>query len=580
MSDLIKKIKIKKQDDTYTDYIPIGAEAKNVDCSDGESVEYKLNKKPYYYNSIADMKLDTNLKVGDMVVTLGYYEANDGGRAEYKIIKGTYTDDGGSIHKLENKLYAKLIQSNYVNVLQYGIKNDNSSDISEKMNTILNKYNNIFIPAGNYRVSNTIFLPNKVLNIIGEDGTILSGINTTIFKKENGQNETVIFKNITFDITNSSRAIDINNAVSVSGIINSVKIENCVFKSTTPRTTNKAISIMGGFNNCISNCEFSGVYGFYQRQAVNTTIENCRFTRCSYAIFADCKGAADIYSCGLKVDTCFILESICGLKVIANDYCSVVNTMIDYTTYPIILLGQGFATIDSCFLTSKDGNNVITIKKDTSDSNEYFNGNNTNEESQYIKIINCDLVPHCEINYSETNINQDAKCLYIENSNNISIMNCSFRYYTHYGIFFKDVNVVNVDNCRFAHNPLYSLINHPYIIDGLRNNSVNNFDSANYCYSNLFNNQGDYFRKYLAQTVNVDIPGVYRDRNSGIISIPAGSTSATINTGVYSNIRNVTLSCNKNTNLYYSGKANITTLNIHIPTALAENCEVCWKVEC
>ena len=44
MADLIKKIKIKKQDDTYTSYIPIGADAENVDCSDGESVELKLNK--------------------------------------------------------------------------------------------------------------------------------------------------------------------------------------------------------------------------------------------------------------------------------------------------------------------------------------------------------------------------------------------------------------------------------------------------------------------------------------------------------------------------------------------------------
>lgn len=93
MADLIKKIKIKKQDGTFTDYIPIGAEAKNVDCSDGESVEYKLNnisnkigKKPYYYNNILEMQNDNNLKVGDMAITLGYYEANDGGGAEYKIV--------------------------------------------------------------------------------------------------------------------------------------------------------------------------------------------------------------------------------------------------------------------------------------------------------------------------------------------------------------------------------------------------------------------------------------------------------------------------------------------------------------
>ena len=45
MADLIKKIKIKKQDGTFTDYIPIGAEAQNINVEDGESVELKLNKK-------------------------------------------------------------------------------------------------------------------------------------------------------------------------------------------------------------------------------------------------------------------------------------------------------------------------------------------------------------------------------------------------------------------------------------------------------------------------------------------------------------------------------------------------------
>lgn len=39
MSDLIKKIKIKKSDGTYSDYIPIGAEAKNIDMENNYSVQ-------------------------------------------------------------------------------------------------------------------------------------------------------------------------------------------------------------------------------------------------------------------------------------------------------------------------------------------------------------------------------------------------------------------------------------------------------------------------------------------------------------------------------------------------------------
>lgn len=114
VSDLIKKIKIKKQDGTFTDYIPIGAEAQNVSTSDGDSVQLKLNKKPYYYNTVADMKADTKLKVGDMAVTLGYHETNDGGEATYKIRNKKESDiiDNRFIHLLNNNLVAELIKEN------------------------------------------------------------------------------------------------------------------------------------------------------------------------------------------------------------------------------------------------------------------------------------------------------------------------------------------------------------------------------------------------------------------------------------------------------------------------------------
>ena len=85
MADLIKKVKIKKQDGTYTDYIPIGVDAKNISMSDGSSIEDKLDKKPYYFNTIADMKDAKYLKNNDLVKTLGLNAINDGNGALYRI---------------------------------------------------------------------------------------------------------------------------------------------------------------------------------------------------------------------------------------------------------------------------------------------------------------------------------------------------------------------------------------------------------------------------------------------------------------------------------------------------------------
>lgn len=145
--DRIKKLKIKKQDGTFSDYIPIGADAENIDTTDGESVEIKLNKKPYYYTNVASMKADTKLKAGDMAITLGYYEVNDGGAGEYRIVNGDYTDDGGSYHQLNNNLFAELIIKEEINIKQFGAKN-NGYDNSIIFTNICKLKKDIFIPSG------------------------------------------------------------------------------------------------------------------------------------------------------------------------------------------------------------------------------------------------------------------------------------------------------------------------------------------------------------------------------------------------------------------------------------------------
>ena len=148
MADRIKKIKIKQTDGSFSDYIPIGADAKNIDFEhSGSSVESKLKKTPYYYNNVATMKLDDSLKVGDMAITLGYYEANDGGGAEYVIIDdSSLEDDGGKIHNLANGLKASLTTVGNINVKQMGAKGDGITDDSQFFTT----QNAYYLPEGTY----------------------------------------------------------------------------------------------------------------------------------------------------------------------------------------------------------------------------------------------------------------------------------------------------------------------------------------------------------------------------------------------------------------------------------------------
>lgn len=169
MADLIKKIKIKKQDGTFTDYIPIGAEASNVSTEDGMSVEHKLKKKPYYFDNVADMKAATYLKNGDMAVTLGYYEINDGGGAIYKIrtITNQNVINNKSIIPLnKDNLIAELLIEKEVCLKQLGAKNN--EDISEILQFAIDlceeKYNLIIDDL--YILSNTINI-NKPITMKG-----------------------------------------------------------------------------------------------------------------------------------------------------------------------------------------------------------------------------------------------------------------------------------------------------------------------------------------------------------------------------------------------------------------------------
>ena len=211
MSKIVKKMKIMQPGGTLSDYVPIGAEAENINV-DGESVEAKLGKKPYYYNTVADMKADTKLKAGDMVVTLGYYKANDGGGAEYKIVSGNYTDDGGSIHKLTNGLFAELINNDYIFPEYFGTKGDGETDdtinFKKALNyAIINNYN--FIALKKYVINDTLLINSENLSIeINE--LINHAYVETLINIVNNYN-TIKINNIITDI-NSQYAINLNGS--------------------------------------------------------------------------------------------------------------------------------------------------------------------------------------------------------------------------------------------------------------------------------------------------------------------------------------------------------------------------------
>ena len=117
--------------------------------------------KVYYVDTMAAMRADSSLTPGMVVMTKGYYAANDGGAATYNIraSESGDVDDGGSIIVLDNGNIAELITDGTVNVKQFGAKGDGTTDDTTTIMTavakIYAKYNGgiIYFPQGTYKVT-------------------------------------------------------------------------------------------------------------------------------------------------------------------------------------------------------------------------------------------------------------------------------------------------------------------------------------------------------------------------------------------------------------------------------------------
>ena len=262
MSRIVKKMKIMQPGGTLSDYVPIGAEAENINV-DGESVETKLNKKPYYYDTVADMKADTKLKAEDMAVTLGYYSIDDGGAGEYQIIEDSGYDeaDNGSLHELNNGLLAKLIVKNgEVNIKQFGAYGDGVHNDTLAIQTAIDKNKVIFINEGTYIINNTLTIDSSTVlygirneSVIEYTGT---GTAINIIGKYNTLSN---FKLIADTSISSSTKIGINMNKTKGQAVSGATLREIVISGVWVKDFNYAgITLNNVWHIAITQCRIDG----------------------------------------------------------------------------------------------------------------------------------------------------------------------------------------------------------------------------------------------------------------------------------------------------------------------------------
>src|SRR5690606_8609108 len=110
------------------------------------------NRTTYIYNSVAELKQDDSLEVGDFVATYGYHSPDDGGHAAYQVIRhaGQQVEEGQYI-QLHAGLLAKLINVEQVNYKMFGAKGDGESDDGVQIKLAHEYANACDIPVDNTR---------------------------------------------------------------------------------------------------------------------------------------------------------------------------------------------------------------------------------------------------------------------------------------------------------------------------------------------------------------------------------------------------------------------------------------------
>lgn len=131
------------------------------------------------YDTHADMLADAGLKNNSRCKTLGYYEINDGGGAEYLIVDEVPTSYYEDLTNVEN-LYAMLIIDGDINIKSLGCSNDVDSgvilnDLEEKMT---NNYT-LYVPKGEYLITTT-FETTKCLGIYGDGYSSIINCDTNL----------------------------------------------------------------------------------------------------------------------------------------------------------------------------------------------------------------------------------------------------------------------------------------------------------------------------------------------------------------------------------------------------------------
>ena len=376
-------------------------------------VDTKIN----CYENINDMKNSNILKVNSICKTLGYYSANDGGGATYRITNNTALNNGFSF-SLNNGLTAELIYNDEINIKQLGARsfdeNGNKVDIKPYIDVYLSKSsaheNNgknkqmlkLFIPPGRYFTS-----PHKIV----ASSIYIFGVNQYSYPYATGT--------IIAPISDNQEYLWIvgDNTSDLSGReYGNITIKSLMF-TTYNFTTNTGIPLGGQTaDKCYSVEKMLGVYRVYGGHFENLYFTNYLGTALSIAssnesIFDDItlRNGDAMFKGNIVFDT-----DVVGNKNISA--CFIDRVSFEGLKGDLFVFKASSKYINNHIGTILFEDRACTISKDGEIRN-YVVANDENKEFSSLSVFRIEEQEQCELVVDNVLLNNFGRTIYTYGAN-------------------------------------------------------------------------------------------------------------------------------------------------------------------
>lgn len=435
-----------------------------------------------YVNSVMAIKNLDGLKAGDVIKTLGYHTANDGGGGLYIIKERTneHTEDNALLYFISDTLVAELVIEGPLNVKQFGATGDGVTDDTDAIQKALNymrtyprtekDYRELYFPQGKYLVTDTLLINNgRYIKIYGK-ADIIATMNKPILSIVSSMyvyiNDLLIEQ-----LSTESEAECIS--IDTSYILE--------FNTTNIIGGSKAVHIVSGNNIIFNSCSLrKAKINVYTESCGNNT--NNMFINCSiegateYAVYMGHR--VSFY--GLYIfENCYIEGNSPSLIYVKNR----MNTQFKGCYINQLTSGNTIFTIDgsipnmevksigcrfngNAYLVKQLSESIITgIQFD--ETNEYGDSNNLitpyNESDEYTPTISSIISKRIYVpNLSELKATDNNLDNWVKGSTNL-------QYTISDSIDAESVNSVDLSNS-YLYLPVYLKANVLYEMEGLIKN--------------------------------------------------------------------------------------------------------------